>query len=41
MLLHVRGVDKARIIGRYGVLSEEAMQEVDEALRIAIGLTKA
>ena len=29
MLMHVRGIDKARIIGTYGVLSEEAMGRVD------------
>lgn len=39
MLLHMRGVDKARITGRYGALSEEAMARVEEALRIATGLT--
>ena len=39
MLLHVRGIDKARITGSYGTLSEEAMEGVEEALRIATGLT--
>ena len=39
MLLHVRGIDKARITGLYGTLSEEAMVRVEEALRIAVGLT--
>lgn len=39
MLLHLRGVDKARITGRYGTISEEAMGRVEEALRIAVGLT--
>jgi mRNA interferase MazF len=39
MLLHVRGIDKARITGSYGILSAEAMERVEEALRIATGLT--
>lgn len=39
MLLHLRGVDKARIIGRYGTIREETMAQVEEAMRIAIGLT--
>ena len=39
MLLHLRGVDKTRITGRYGALSEETMRSVEEALRIVTGLT--
>ena len=40
MLLHIRSVDKRRITGYYGQASEEVMARVDEALRIAVGLTE-
>ncbi len=40
MLLHIRGVDKARIMGKYGSVSQETMRRVDSALRIATGLQK-
>jgi mRNA interferase MazF len=39
MLLHVRGIDKARITGNFGTLSAETMERVEEALRVATGLT--
>ncbi len=39
MLLHIRGVDRARITGVYGTLSPETLQSVDVAIRIAVGLT--
>ena len=38
MLLHLRAVDKRRLASRYGMVSEETMLEVDEAIRIATGL---
>jgi mRNA interferase MazF len=40
MLLHVRSIDKRRITGRYGELSESVMARVDDALRISVGLTE-
>lgn len=39
MLLHVRSIDKQRILGYYGQVSAEVMARVDEALKIAVGLT--
>ncbi len=40
MLLHLRGVDKTRIIGSYGTVSEATMVHVEAALKIATGITK-
>lgn len=40
MLMHIRSVDKERLIGRYGKVSEQTMQRVEDALKIAAGLTK-
>lgn len=39
LLLHIRSVDKRRIIGSSGTLSDATMARVDEALRVATGLT--
>jgi mRNA interferase MazF len=39
MLLHVRSIDKRRITGYYGQVSDDVMARVDAALRIAVGLT--
>lgn len=39
MLMHIRSVDKRRLIGRYGTISAAAMKEVETALKIATGLT--
>ncbi len=39
MLLHLRSIDKRRVTGYYGEVSGEVMVRVDEALRIATGLT--
>lgn len=38
MLSQLRTIDKARIVGVYSSLSEQAMRKVDEALAIAVGL---
>lgn len=38
VLLHTRSMDKRRIIGYYGQVSDEVMARVEEALRIATGL---
>lgn len=40
MLMHIRSVDKERLIGRYSKVSEQTMQRVEDALKIAAGLTK-
>ena len=40
LLLHISGLDKRRITGRYGIVSDETMIRVDEALKIATGLTR-
>lgn len=40
MLLHLRSIDKRRITGYYGEVSDEVMTRVDEALKIALGLTE-
>ena len=33
-----RSIDKRRITGRYGTVSENTLQQVEEALRVATGL---
>jgi mRNA interferase MazF len=40
MLMHLRSVDKERLVGRYGKVSEKTMQRVEDALKIATGLTR-
>ena len=37
LLMQLRSVDKRRLVGRYGAISEEAMGRVEEALRAAMG----
>lgn len=39
LLMHLRSVDKRRLTGRYGAVGEETMRRVEEALKIATGLT--
>ena len=39
MLMQLRAVDKRRLGGYYGAVSDEVMVEVDEAVKIATGLT--
>ena len=38
LLMHLRSIDKRRITGRYGTVSENTLQQVEEALRVATGL---
>lgn len=38
MLTHLRGVDKRRVIGVYGSVGVDTMQQVEEALKVATGL---
>ena len=40
MLMQLRSVDKRRVIGTYGSVSEKVMDEVEEALKIAVGLVR-
>ena len=40
MLLQTRFIDKSRIIGRYGNVSEDTMAKVDAVLRIVSGLSR-
>ena len=38
MLMQIRSVNKTRLIGYYGRASETVMHQVDQALKVAIGL---
>jgi mRNA interferase MazF len=40
LLMQLRSLDKRRILGRYGAVTDETMARVDEALRISTGLTR-
>jgi mRNA interferase MazF len=39
LLMHLRSVDKRRLVGAYGQVSDETMRRVEEALKVATGLT--
>lgn len=39
MLMQLRSIDKRRIIGTYGSVNEKVMRKVEEALKIAVGIT--
>lgn len=38
LLLQIRAIDRRRVLGRLGALSEETMSKLDEALKVAVGL---
>ena len=38
MLMQLRSVNKTRLLGYYGRASEAVMRQVDQALRVAVGL---
>ncbi len=38
VLMQTRSLDKSRLLGYYGHLSDETMQQVDQALKTAAGL---
>ena len=38
LLMQMRAVDKRRLVGHYGSISDETMVRVERALRIATGL---
>jgi mRNA interferase MazF len=40
LLLHLRSIDRRRIVGGYGELSPETMGRVEDALKVAVGLTR-
>lgn len=40
LLMQLRSVDKRRLMGRYGRVSEQTMRRVEDALKIATGLTR-
>ena len=40
LLLQTRAIDKSRILGSYGLLTDDTMVQVDRALKIALGLYK-
>ena len=40
LLMHMRSVDKRRLTGHLGTVSDVVMREVEEAIKIATGLTK-
>ena len=40
LLMQLRSVDKERLTGRYGTVSEQTMQRVETALKVATGLTR-
>lgn len=40
MLMQLRSVDKSRLLTCCGRLSEQTMRDVDEALKIAVGLVR-
>lgn len=40
MLTQMRSIDKSRITRRYGCVSDDVMLEVENAIRVATGLTK-
>ena len=40
LLMQLRSVDKQRLLGRYGRVSEQTMQQVENALKVATGLTR-
>lgn len=40
MLTHIRSIDKSRLGKRYGSVSDEVMNRVEEAILIATGITR-
>ena len=40
LLMQLRSLDKRRIVGRHGAVSETTMTRVDAALRVAVGLMR-
>ena len=40
MLMQMRSIDKRRITGQYGMISEGTLSNVEQALKVATGLTR-
>ena len=40
LLMQLRAVDKRRVSGRYGTVSDATLRRVEDALKVATGLTK-
>lgn len=40
MFMQLRSVDKSRIAGFYGMVSDETLRRMDNALKLAVGLTR-
>ncbi len=40
LLMHLRSIDRRRVTGRYGSVTEATLRRVEEALKIATGLTE-
>jgi len=40
LLIHLRYIDKRRIVGSYGSLSEKTLEKIDEALKISTNMKK-
>jgi mRNA interferase MazF len=38
LLMHPRSIDKRRLVGRYGAVTEDTLRRVEEALKVATGL---
>ena len=38
MPLHIRGIDRARIMAHYGEVSSETLRRIDEAIKLVTGL---
>ena len=39
MLMHLRAIDTRRIVGQYGAVSDVVMSQVEDAIKIATGIT--
>lgn len=40
MLMHIRSIDKRRITGRYGAVEDATIARVEEAVKVATGLSR-
>lgn len=40
MLMQMRSIDKRRIVGEYGTVTETTMRRVEDAIRVVTGLTR-
>jgi mRNA interferase MazF len=40
LLMQLRAVDKRRVRGRYGTVSDATLRRIEDALKVATGLTR-